>query len=609
MLQILSQIELTGAEAYALTLADWLASQGHEVHLVSNQLHLPFRGQFHPREIHTSSTLTRIKNVFFLRHLIREKEIQVVHCHSRAAVRVGYWATFGLRVAMVSTVHGRQHSSLSKKLFDQYGDRVIAVCENIRESLIQNFRMNPRKILTLGNPVGAATETKKNQEQASPRVAFIGRFSGPKGMRLKELLEKTFPHLLERLPDLHIDIIGGEVGRMPPELKTAFEKTQSHFPRRLQLIGVIQNLREHYQDYSLVIGSGRVAMEALLREVPCLALGEYGTEGVIRPENYEIAKKSNFGDIGASTLESPVDYSLLTMLLQEALAHPAPDNEKKFLKEAVHGDFSADLVCQDILSVYESAYFQKLHPRHIPVLMYHKIPKAGQNSRHRIFVTAENFEKHLRFFKNQGFTTLSFAELDQYRTLKKPADEFPKRPLILTFDDGYVDNLENAGPLLKKYGMKATIFLLADPNIRANVWDADTGEPPDELMSLEQKRKLKDFNFEIGSHGFRHQKITEMNDAEAMQELSGSRDALEKQLDVHIPVFAYTYGLTSPRAAQLAKRAGYRFAINTDTGGLHMEENPHAIFRTPIFPEDAEPQLRKKTQSWYRKYFYLKRKK
>ena len=609
VLQLLSQIELTGAEAYALTLADWLGSQGHEVHLVSNELHLPFRGHFHRREIHTSSALTRIKNIFFLRHLIREKKIQIIHCHSRAAVRVGFWATLGLRVAMISTVHGRQHSSLSKRLFDLYGDRVIAVCENIRASLINDFKMSSRKIVSLGNPVGPAKESIRGRSMGAKRIAFIGRFSGPKGLRLRDLLEKSFPSLLERFPDLHIDIIGGEISQMPANLKTAYDKILHHFPRQMNLVGVVKNLRDHYQDYDVVIGSGRVAMEATLRKVSCLALGEYGSEGLLKLENYEQAKKSNFGDIGADELEAKVDYAKIAIQLQEALAMPAGAQEREQLSQEIHHDFSSELICRDILDLYQSTYFRKLHPRHIPVLMYHKIPKTEQNSRHRIFVTQDNFEKHLRFFKSKGFTTLSFAELDQYRTLQKDPESFPKKPLILTFDDGYVDNLENAGPLLKVYNMKATIFLLADPEVRTNSWDADTGEEPDALMGLEQKKKLTAFNFEIGSHGFRHQKITEMNDTEAMEELAGSKAALEKQLNVSIPVFAYTYGVTSPKAAKLARRAGYRFAINTDTGGLHLEEDPYAVFRTSIFPEDAEAQLRKKTQSWYRRYFYMKRKK
>src|SRR5690606_15080536 len=104
-------------------------------------------------------------------------------------------------------------------------------------------------------------------------------------------------------------------------------------------------------------------------------------------------------------------------------------------------------------------------------LMYHKVPDINIESRHRIFVNKDNFEKHLQFYKSQGFTTLHFSELAEYWSLKRDPSTFPKKPLILTFDDGYIDNLKNAGPLLQKYGFKAVIYLLADNEVRYNYWD------------------------------------------------------------------------------------------------------------------------------------------
>lgn len=607
VLQILSQMELTGAEAYAVSLSEWLLTEGHDVHLVSNKIHLPFRGHFHAREIHTSSTLTRFKNIFFLRRLIKQEQIQVIHCHSRAAVRVGFWARLGLPVTLISTVHGRQHFSLSKKIFDLYGDRVVAVCENLQRSLVRDFKMNPRKIRVLGNPVGLPTPSQISKGLAQDKIAYIGRFSGPKGERLRDLLEKTFPVLLARFPRLHIDLIGGDLGQTKG-LAQAFEQVHDLFPGRLSSVGKIQNLRDHYPRYDLIIGSGRVAVEALQRQVTCYSLGEYKSESVLNLASYEDAKKSNFGDIGAQDVSTPVDYAKTAQEISETLQNPLSSNEKEALRKRVEEDFSQTEICRTLFDLYQSSYFRRLKPKTIPVLMYHKIPLQDQNSRHRIFVTRDNFEKHLQFFSRNGFTTMSFSELDEFRTLRRPLSEFPPKPLILTFDDGYVDNLENAGPLLKKYNHKATIFLLADSSLLTNSWDADTGEAPDVLMNLEQKRRLSDYNFEIGSHGFHHQKITEMTDEQALHELIDSKRVLERDLGVQIPVFAYTYGVTSPRAAQLAQRA-YRFAVNTDTGGLHLEENPYAIFRTNVFPEDSDAQLRKKTATWYRRYFYFKRKK
>lgn len=611
VLQILSQLELTGAEAHTLTLSQFLLEKGHSVTVVSNRLHLPTKSNFVAMDIHTDSSVTRWKNIFKLRRLIKERNIQIVHCHSRAAVRVGYWATLFLPVALVSTVHGRQHPSLSKKLWDQYGDRVIGVCDNILEQLRTDFKMNPRKMISLGNPVQVPAEITDLTPKG--RIAIIGRTSGPKGLRSFDLL-KELAQVLQDHPGFSIDIIGGSEKDLKPEFVSILKDLQRRFSNRVNFLGHVNDLHQRYQNYDLIIGSGRIAIEAMMNQRPCLALGEYSCEGILKTPSYESAKRSNFGDMGAKDLETSFDYKEISEEVSRFLAQLNNSQTTSDLKEelqllrakVIH-DFSTEQVCSKILEVYQSTYFQKLHPAHIPVLMYHKVPEVETPSKHRIFVTKSQFEKHLQFFKNNGFQTLSFTELDQYRRLEKPAREFPKKPLILTFDDGYVDNLTNAGPLLKKYDMKATIFLLADTNVRTNSWDADTGEPPSELMSLEQKQELKNFNFEIGSHGFRHQKITQMNAAEAKYELEASKRELEKQFGIQIPVYAFTYGITSPRDARLAQEAGYRFAVNTDTGGLHLEENPYAIFRTPIFPEDGPTQLRKKTAKWYRRYFFMKR--
>jgi peptidoglycan/xylan/chitin deacetylase (PgdA/CDA1 family) len=241
--------------------------------------------------------------------------------------------------------------------------------------------------------------------------------------------------------------------------------------------------------------------------------------------------------------------------------------------------------------------------------MYHKIPQQEINSQHKIFVTAENFEKHLQFYKKKGFTTLTFSELALYRKALVSFKYFPKKPLVLTFDDGYRDNLETASPLLRKYGFKAQLFLLADNKINSNVWDASGDEPAHEIMSQDERQKWKTSAYEIGSHGFRHQKITEFSLEEAQKELTQSKISLEDEFKIPVTSFAFTYGTTRPEGAELAQRAGYDYALNTDTGGMLMEEEPYSIFRVNIFPNETKSSLYKKTAKWYRRYYKFKRKK
>nr|GFD42910.1 hypothetical protein [Tanacetum cinerariifolium] len=130
-------------------------------------------------------------NIQALRQLIKEQAIDVVHAHSRAASWVSYFAVRGLPVPLVSTVHGRQHLHTSTSLFDVYGDKVIAICGNLAEHLRTEVKMAPSKLAVIPNGIAFAAlgaQPAETSEQV-PRMAFIGRFNGPKGERAAALFE------------------------------------------------------------------------------------------------------------------------------------------------------------------------------------------------------------------------------------------------------------------------------------------------------------------------------------------------------------------------------------------------------------------------------------
>lgn len=609
ILHLLSQMQPTGAEAYAITLANWLTDHGHDVHIISDRIHVKTRQPYTPLAVHDNRAAVRIKSTLFLRKFLKDKKIQVVHCHSRAAARLAYWATRGTKIAVVSTIHGRQPVSLSKKLLDIYGEKSICICENLTTKLSTKLGMSERKMRLIRNPVNTENLSFVDNLSEQPRIAWIGRFTGPKGERAREFIKHSVPELLQRFPHLQIEVIGGNPQLLGNETLAHVFSLQEKHPKRLHVHTHLDNLDDELGKFQLVLGAGRVAISALMRGIPTFAIGEYCAEGMVTAESLDRAMASNFGDIGADgKATSPIDFKKLTGEVIGFLENPhcLSVSERHGLRDVVYRNYNQESVCRKIFNTYKSAYFMKNYSQHIPVLMYHKVPDQTLQSQHRIFVTKDTFKSHLQFFKERGFTTLNFQDLEDYRSGKKDFSEFPKKPLILTFDDGYVDNLTNAAPLLNEFGMKAVIFLLADHELQSNSWDSDGKEPLQPLMNLAQKKELLKFGYEIGSHGFRHRKITEMNEAEATQELLESKKVLEKDFG-NVPAYAFTYGITSPRAAELAEEAGYEFAVNTDSGGLHHEENPYAIFRINIFPEDGPAQLRKKTSSWYRKYFYLKR--
>jgi peptidoglycan/xylan/chitin deacetylase (PgdA/CDA1 family) len=349
-------------------------------------------------------------------------------------------------------------------------------------------------------------------------------------------------------------------------------------------------------------------MECLFSKTPLLAIGEYCSHGILTPSRLCGALTSNFGDIGALEVESPLDLEEISKEVSNFLQGQGPaESELETLRKRAEIEFSARVVHDEVMESYRAAIFKCHVPHWIPVLMYHKIPDQNIQSRHRIFVSKDNFRKHLRFFRKRGLTSLTFQDLVQFWTGKRPYQEFPKKPLILTFDDGYEDNLKNAQAPLKEFGFRATIFLLANHSIVENTWDADTGEEPSKLMTLSEKQQLDSKVWEIGSHGFNHLHLPQVPEPAAIREMQESKLSLKRDLQQPVYSFAYPFGSTNAHIASLAREAGYKFAVNTDQGGLHLADQPHSIFRVNIFPEDGPFDLWKKTSPWYRRYFFRKR--
>lgn len=503
-------------------------------------------------------------------------------------------------------MHGRQHSSWGKRFWDQYGEQVLCVCENIRAHLIRDFKMPKDRLHVVGNPLEIpAPHSATVTSSAQAHWLWAGRLTGPKGQALLALLKGPLPRLLRENPDLHFTVAGGHPRELGSEGQNVFDNLVREFSGRLLHQGFTENLAEAYTRSSLVIGAGRVALEALTLKIPVLALGEFRSHGLIDEANWAQAVAGNFGDVGLRSADDSRDRDRDLDLTEKALRRalsgegpPLPERER--LAERVRRAFSAHTVARRVEEAYRSAVFLKHHPRPIPILMYHKIVETELRTPHRIFVTKDVFESHLRALKDAGRVALNFQDLLDFKEGRRPWSEFPAKPVILTFDDGYRNNLEFGVPLLKKHGMKAVLFLLADRSLSTNSWD-DGSAPQLPLMTPAERAELAASGvFEIGSHGFRHRRITEMSEVEARAELHESKLALEAEFQRPVHAFAFTYGDTSEDAARWAAEEGYRYAINTDSGSLRVEDNPWAVFRTSVFPEDGPERILQKTRPLYR---------
>jgi len=607
ILHVLSSNFFAGSVAYALQLAEHQNTSGHQVFMVTDQAGLSDKINCLSLPISNRSLLQRFRNIRYLKKLIREQQIDVVHAHSRAASWVAHYAVRGTRVPLVSTIHGRQVKHSSLKSNNIFGEKAIAICPQLIEQLANELGMDRQKLVCLPNPLDLERLKRFNRVRASDGnivISVVGRLNGPKGAHIADLVSQVFPRLLQQNLVVSIQIVGGEWESFSQKGKDSFADLQARFGDRIRYIGFTKQVMELMADSDVVIGAGRVAMEALALKTAVFAMGEACCHGFVTRANLSEAISTNFGDILSIAVPFQPDTDNIAKELQSFVdGMPQPGVDLSELART----YDINKIMPEILKTYSTVIMRKLSPAPIPVLMYHKVSDAVLKTKHRTFVTKENFEKHLRFFKQRGLTAITFKDYLAFSTGKKPLSGFPEKPFIITFDDGYLDNFHNMLPLTEKYGFKGVLFLLGDFSADGNFWDVGEDVEANRLMTTEQKQAFVDCGWEIGAHTMRHPRLTELNIEEVRLEITKSRKCIEQKLQTTVISFAYPFGNYDDSVKDLVKQAGFDFGIATDSGGYTIEDDRLAVFRVNMFPQESLFSLFKKTSSWYRKYYQWKR--
>lgn len=183
------------------------------------------------------------------------------------------------------------------------------------------------------------------------------------------------------------------------------------------------------------------------------------------------------------------------------------------------------------------------------VLMYHSVSDYTEDP-YLVTVRPERFDAQLRWLRRRGLVGRSVRELLAAR------DAGVARGMVgLTFDDGYVDFLDHALPILLQHGCTATVYVVAGRMGGHNTWDEPGPRKP--LLSAEQVRTVAEAGMEIGSHGMLHVSLPNVPDDELAAEIEGSRAVLRDLTGQAVAGFCYPYGDLSARVVDAVGRAGY----------------------------------------------------
>ncbi|WP_245596542.1 polysaccharide deacetylase family protein [Fusobacterium perfoetens] len=224
-------------------------------------------------------------------------------------------------------------------------------------------------------------------------------------------------------------------------------------------------------------------------------------------------------------------------------------------------------------------HYAKIKKYEIPILMYHQfMEKKSDSGKAKIFVTKKQFELHLKILKFLGYQTITFKDLKKIGLQNR----FLKKYIILTVDDGYEDNYKILFPLLKKYNMKAVIFLVS--GLKNNQWTINSfGEKEFKLLNdIEVKEMLNSGLIEFGGHTLTHLDFHKATDKEAEYEIEEDKKITEKRLGEEIITFAYPFGHRKDSTKEIVRKKGYSFAVSTDTGEGIFTKDLYDIRRIAI---------------------------
>lgn len=567
ILMALSQLEITGAEVYATTIADELIKRGNKVYIVSDTLTTPTKAEYIKLEFNKRSLLKRIEHIKFLYKLIKEKNIQIVHAHSRASSWSCQIVCKLAGIPLITTTHGRQPIHFSRKLIKAFGDHSIAVCENIKKHMVNDIGFSENKISVILNPVNYKKLDLEKKVNDKKVISIVGRLSGPKGDVAYDLLEILSQD--ELLSKYKVRLIGGK------ELPERFLKFKE---KDIEFIGYVPNIQEKIFESDIVIGAGRVAFEALLNKTSLIAVGETEYMGFINKENLSKSLASNFGDIGFMKYPQ-IRKDILLDDIKKALE--LSENEKEELKNIILKETNLKNIVDKIERKYFSLYVNR-KKYEVPVIMYHRVINNAENEGvYGTYIYEDMFKKHLQYLKDKNYTVITFKDLDKIGWRNR--FEKGKKYIILTFDDGYKDNYDLAFPILKEFNFKATIFLMG--SLTYNEWDVKAGgERKFSLMSVEMIKEMQDYGIEFGAHTFNHPKINTLSNEEIEHQIVDVKKPLEEKIGKEIITFAYPYGILNDYAKEMAKKAGYTFALATDSGSVCLSDDLYQIRRIAIFP-------------------------
>lgn len=217
----------------------------------------------------------------------------------------------------------------------------------------------------------------------------------------------------------------------------------------------------------------------------------------------------------------------------------------------------------------------------VPILAYHHIAAPPPESTSvSTYLAPAAFARQVRLLKAMGYRSVKVG--DVARALRGET-ELPRRAVVFTFDDGWLDVYTEAFPILSAADFAGTLFLVGNALGHRGIAYAESREKaPQRVLSREQIRELAGKGWEIGAHSNSHVHLTRLSEADARRDIEAGRREVEAMFGTRPEVLAWPYGDCHGGLARLAEEIGFLAACSTVPGRRHRPEDRYVLRRVPI---------------------------
>ncbi len=382
ILMALMGLEIGGAETHVVELSKELKKQGYDIVVASNggvyEKELAEAGIRHYQvPLNQRNVLKMARSYFMLKKIIKKEKVDIVHSHARIPSFVCGLLKVRMKNAFtfVTSAHWVFYTGMGLKYLSNWGQKVVAVSDDIRDYLMENYRVRYEDIFVTINGIDTekfSPNTDQSRIRAEfdlkeeePTLVYVSRMDESRALVARQLIALG-PKLAKAIPGLRMLIVGG--GDVYDELLEKTKEANAAIGREcITMTGGRTDINELVAVGDVFVGVSRAALEAMAAEKPVIVAGNEGYIGLFAEDKLELAQENNFCCRGCELSSEALLYKDVVHAFND-LTDEERQKMGAYGRKVIFEYYSVTKMAGDCVKAYDAAWKENHVPQYNVVM-------------------------------------------------------------------------------------------------------------------------------------------------------------------------------------------------------------------------------------------------